>query len=57
VTVRDSHKTVEFGGEEVELRRLTPEEKQRKRLIKNIITAFLGILFLTIVAVVLVILT
>ena len=57
MTVRDSVKTVQFQGEEVEVRRLTPEEKQRKRLIRNIITAILGILFLTIVAIVLVILT
>lgn len=57
VTVRDSVKTVQFQGEEVEVRRLTPEEKQRKRLIRNIITAIIGILFLTIVAIVLVILT
>ncbi len=57
VAVKDKVKTVEFHGEEVELRRLTPEEKQRRRLIKNIIMAFLGILFLAIVTIVLVILT
>ena len=57
VTVQEKSKTVEFGGEEVEVRRLTPEEKQRKRFIKNIIMAILGILFLSIVTLVLVILT
>jgi hypothetical protein len=57
VTVRDSVKTVEFQGEEVEVRRLTPEEKQRRRFIKNIIMAILGTLFLAVVTIVLVILT
>ena len=57
VTVREKTKTVEFHGEEVEVRRLTPEEKQRKRLIKNIIMACLGILFLSVVTLVLVMLT
>jgi len=58
VAVRDKGvKTVKFGGEEVEVRRLTPEEKKRRRLIMNLIMAALGILFLTFVTVVLVILT
>ena len=57
VTVRESAKMIEFGGEEVEVRRLTPEEKQRRRFVKNIIMAFLGILFLSVVTVVLMMLT
>ena len=54
VTVREATKVVEFGGEEVELRRLTPEEKQRKRLIRNIFMAAFGLLFLGSVALVLI---
>jgi hypothetical protein len=54
VAVRESVKTVEFGGEEVELRKLTPEEKARKRLFRTIFMAVFGLVFLTLIAVVLI---
>lgn len=37
MTVRDTPKTVGHGDEEVELRRLTDEEKSRRRLVRNLI--------------------
>lgn len=43
VKLREPVKTVEVGGEEVELHRLTPEERSRRRFFKNIIMAIIGI--------------
>lgn len=57
VEVEERGKTVAFGGEEVEVRRLSPEEKQRRRFIKNIVMAILGVLLLTIVTMVLMMFT
>lgn len=54
VAVREPTKTVEYDGEEVELRQLTPAEKRRRRLIKNLVMAALGILFLIVTALILV---
>ncbi len=53
VSVDESTKLVEFEGREVEIRRLSPEEKQRRRFVKNVIMAVLGILVLAVVALVL----
>lgn len=50
VTVRDEPRIVRDGDEEVEIRRLSPEEKARRRLRKNIV---LFVLCLTILLVVL----
>lgn len=52
--VRESTKTVVFEGEEVELRRLSPDEKRRKRFVRNIFMAVFGVLFLVAVAIVLI---
>jgi hypothetical protein len=46
VKLKEPVKKVEVGGEEVELHRLTPEEKARRRFFKNIIMAIIGILAL-----------
>jgi len=43
-------KKVGYGEDEIELRRLTPEEKARRRLVKNIIMAACGVIFLVVVA-------
>lgn len=56
VAVRESVKTVEFGGEEVELRKLTPEEKARRRAFRTLFMAAFGLIFLTAIAVVLIML-
>ena len=53
VQVREVVKTVEFRGEEVELRRLTPEEKARRRTIRTIVLIVFGLATLTLVAYVL----
>jgi hypothetical protein len=54
VTVKESVKTVEYGREEVELRKLTPEQKARRRLIRTLILVTFGLLFLSAVAIVLI---
>jgi hypothetical protein len=46
VRLQEPVKTVDVGGEEVELHRLTPEEKSRRRAFKNIIMAIIGIIIL-----------
>jgi ribosomal protein S27E len=47
--VKDTAKVIGRGADEVELRRLTPEEKARRRMIRNLVLAFIciGILGLT----------
>jgi hypothetical protein len=55
--VREAVKTVEFGGEEVELRKLTPEEKARRRLFRTIFMAIFGLAFLTAMAILLLMLS
>jgi hypothetical protein len=40
-TVRDAGKVIGHGDDEVELKRLTPEEKARRRFIRNVIMAVL----------------
>jgi len=46
VAVDDSVKTVRVKGEEVELRRLTPEEKARRRFRRNVVMWAIGALLL-----------
>jgi hypothetical protein len=46
VKLHEPVKKVEFAGEEIELRRLTPEERARKRLFKNIIMLVVGLIAL-----------
>jgi hypothetical protein len=53
VAVRAKEKTIRFKGEEVEVRRLSPEEKARKRFVKNIIMGIFGILTLVTLAILL----
>jgi hypothetical protein len=43
IKLREPVKKIEFGGEEIELHRLTPEEKARRRFFKNIIMAIIGV--------------
>jgi hypothetical protein len=51
VGVHEPVKTIVRGDEEIELRRLTPEEKARRRLIRNAI--FIGFCLLTLIVVML----
>ena len=46
VKLHEPVKKVEFAGEEIELHRLTPEERARKRLFKNIIMLVVGVIAL-----------
>jgi hypothetical protein len=46
VTVDDSVRTVRVMGEEVELRRLTPEEKARRRFRRSVVMWAIGALLL-----------
>jgi len=48
VTLREPVKTVGEGDEEIELRSLTPEEKERKRLKKNVIVWGFGLVIIAI---------
>jgi hypothetical protein len=50
VTVQEKPKTIGYGDEEVEVRRVSPEEKARRRLRNNLI--FGGFCLLIILAVV-----
>jgi hypothetical protein len=44
--VREPVKKVMAGGREIELRRLAPEEKERRRFRRNLIVAGLGLVAL-----------
>jgi hypothetical protein len=57
VAVRQKEKTIRFKGEEVEVRRLTPEEKARKRFVKNVVMGLFGIAVLAAVAIILMMVT
>jgi hypothetical protein len=57
VAVRQKEKTIRFKGEEVEVRRLTPVEKARKRFIKNMVMGLFGIAVLAAVAIILMMVT
>jgi hypothetical protein len=46
IALREPIKTVSAGGREVELRRLTPEEKASRRFKRNVFVAVFGLLFL-----------
>jgi hypothetical protein len=48
VALHEPVKTIGAGSRERELHRLTPEEKQKKRLVKNIVMAAVGVLVLLI---------
>jgi hypothetical protein len=48
VTVREPVKTVGEGDEEIELRSLTGEEKERKKLKKNLIVWGFGLVIIAI---------
>jgi len=53
VTLEDRAKIVHRGGEEVEVRRLTREEKAARRRTKNIVMMIVGIILLAVAAIVL----
>jgi DNA-directed RNA polymerase subunit RPC12/RpoP len=46
IALREAVKTVSVGGREVELRRLTPEEKASRRFRRNLFVAGFGLIFL-----------
>jgi hypothetical protein len=46
IKLHEPVKKIEHGGEEIELHRLTPEERARKRMFKNMIMAIIGVIFL-----------
>jgi hypothetical protein len=46
IALREPIKTISAGGREVELRRLTPEEKASRRFKRNLFVAIFGMLFL-----------
>jgi hypothetical protein len=46
IALREPVKTVEVQGREIELRRLTPEEKEQRRFRRNLFVAGFGLLFL-----------
>lgn len=46
IALREPVKTVVVGGREVELRRFTPEERERRRFRKNLFVAGFGLIFL-----------
>jgi hypothetical protein len=48
VTLRDPVKTIGHGDEEIELRTLSPEEKARRKLKKNLILWGFGLLLIAI---------
>lgn len=48
IALREPIKTVNVDGREVELRRLTPEEKQQLRFKRNLFLAGFGMIFLTV---------
>lgn len=52
VTIKDTPKTIVHGDEEIEVRRLTPEEKAQRRFRRNLILGCicLAILFAVVVA-------
>ena len=50
VALHEPVKTTGKGLNEIELRRLSPEEKQRRRLIRNIVLAVVGIGILVLTA-------
>jgi hypothetical protein len=49
VMVREPVKTVGEGDDEIELRSRTPEEKAKRRLIKNLVLWGFGLVFIAIV--------
>ena len=49
VALRDPVKTIGRPGHEIELRQLSPEEKAKRRLTRNIIMVTASLLLLTIV--------
>jgi len=46
VKLHEPVKKVEYAGEEIELHRLTPEERARKRMFKNILMLVVGVIAL-----------
>jgi hypothetical protein len=46
IKLHEPVKKVEFAGEEIELHRLTPEERSRRRMFKNIIMLVVGLIAL-----------
>jgi hypothetical protein len=46
IKLQEPVKTIEHGGEEIELHRLTPEQRARRRMFKNMIMAIIGVMFL-----------
>jgi hypothetical protein len=52
IALREPTKTVTARGREIELRRLTPEEKEQRRFRRNVVVAGLGLAFLIVALVV-----
>ena len=46
VAVKETVKTIGTGDDEIELKRLTPEEKSRRRLVRNLVVGGVCLLVL-----------